>query len=200
MHALCAMELRSPQPFTFQDFNDFNATYVRVLSTTGSQKEHYRLELFCDHASLRQAHKRNASRAYIEGLAFAAGHEDRNARLKDYCKGLLLPGERKSIEPIAARLNPHNVQATRQSLHHLVAKAPWRDEALLDHVRQQVLPAMQKHGPVVAWIVGDTGFPKKGSHSVGVTRQYCGQVGKQENCRIAVSLSVATWDASLPIA
>jgi SRSO17 transposase len=120
--------------------------------------------------------------------------------LKDYCKGLLLPGERKSIEPMAARLNPHNVQATRQSLHHLVAKAPWSDQALLDHVRQQVLPAMQKHGPVVAWVVDDTGFPKKGQHSVGVTRQYCGQVGKQENCRIAVSLSVATWDASLPIA
>jgi SRSO17 transposase len=58
---------------------------------------------------------------------------------------------------------------------------------------------MLKHGPVVAWIVDDTGFPKKGRHSVGVTRQYCGQVGKQENCRIAVSLSVATWSSSLPI-
>src|ERR1700758_5766995 len=136
----------------------------------------------------------------MDGLATAAGHEDRHAPLKDYCKGLLLPGERKSIEPMAARLNPGNVQATRQSLHHLVAKAPWSDQALLDHVRQQVLPAMQKQGPVVAWIVDDTGFPKKGHHSVGVTRQYCGPVGKQENCRIAVSLSVATWDASLPIA
>src|SRR5919109_5100760 len=136
----------------------------------------------------------------MEGLAGAAGHEDRRAPLKDYCKGLLLPGDRKSIEPMAARLNPHNVQATRQSLHHLVANAPWSDPALLDHVRQEVLPTLQKHGPVVAWIVDDTGFPKKGSQSVGVTRQYCGQVGKQENCRIAVSLSVATWDASLPIA
>lgn len=138
--------------------------------------------------------------AYVDGLAIAAGHEDRHAPLKDYCKGLLLPGERKSIEPMAARLNPHNVQATRQSLHHLVSKAPWRDEAVLDEVRNQVLPAMQKPGPVVAWIVDDTGFPKKGQHSVGVTRQYCGQVGKQENCRVAVSLSVATWDSSLPIA
>jgi SRSO17 transposase len=138
--------------------------------------------------------------AYIEGLATAAGHQDRHAPLKDYCKGLLLPGERKSIEPMAARLNPSNVQATRQSLHHLVAKAPWSDQSLLDHVREQVLPAMQKQGEVVAWIVEDTGFAKKGKHSVGVTRQYCGQVGKQENCRVAVSLSVATWNSSLPIA
>jgi SRSO17 transposase len=138
--------------------------------------------------------------AYIEGLATAAGHEDRHAPVKDYCKGLLLPGERKSIEPMAARLHPRNVQATRQSLHHLVANAPWSDQSLLDHVREQVLPTMRKHGEVVAWIVDDTGFPKKGKHSVGVTRQYCGQVGKQENCRVAVSLSIATWNSSLPIA
>src|SRR4029450_7618285 len=138
--------------------------------------------------------------AYIEGLANAAGHEDRHAPLKSYCKGLLLPGERKSIEPMAALLDSENVQAMRQSLHHLVAKAPWSDEVLLEQVRNQVLPAMQKQGPVVAWIVDDTGFPKKGRHSVGVTRQYCGQVGKQENCRVAVSLSVSTWSSSLPIA
>jgi SRSO17 transposase len=120
--------------------------------------------------------------------------------LKSYCKGLLLPGERKSIEPMAARLESENVQPMRQSLHHLVAKAPWSDEVVLEQVRNCVLPAMQKHGPVVAWIVDDTGFPKKGKHSVGVTRQYCGQVGKQENCRVAVSLSVATWSSSLPVA
>jgi SRSO17 transposase len=138
--------------------------------------------------------------AYIEGLAIAAGHVDRHAPLKSYCKGLLLPGERKSIEPIAARLSPGNVQAMRQCLHHLVAKAPWSDEALLTQVHKQVLPSMQKQGPVVAWTVDDTGFPKKGKHSVGVTRQYCGQVGKQENCRVAVSLSVTTWNASLPLA
>jgi SRSO17 transposase len=135
----------------------------------------------------------------MDGLAIAAGHEDRHAPLKNYCRGLLLPGERKSIEPMAARLEPGSVQAMRQSLHHLVAKAPWSDETLLEHVRKQVLPAMRKQGPVVAWIVDDTGFPKKGRHSVGVARQYCGQVGKQDNCRVAVSLSVATWNASLPV-
>jgi SRSO17 transposase len=136
----------------------------------------------------------------MEGLAMAAGHQDRHAPLKSYCKGLLLPGERKSIEPMAARLDAGAVQPMRQSLHHLVAKAPWSDEALLTQVREHVLPALQKHGPAVAWIVDDTGFPKKGKHSVGVAHQYCGQLGKQENCRVAVSLSVATWSSSLPIA
>lgn len=138
--------------------------------------------------------------AYIEGLAKAAGHADRAVPLKNYCTGLLLPGERKSVEPMAARLAPENVQRMHQSLHHLVADAPWSDEALLEQVRSYVLPAMRKQGPIVCWIVDDTGFPKKGSHSVGVARQYCGQVGKQENCRVAVSLSVATWTCSLPIA
>ena len=140
--------------------------------------------------------------AYIEGLATAAGHEDRHTPLKNYCKGLLLPGERKSIEPMAARLDPDpkSTQRTRQSLHHLVAKAPWSDAVMLEEVRKHVLPSMKKQGRVVAWIADDTGFPKKGKHSVGVSRQYCGQVGKQENCRVAVSLSVATWDSSLPVA
>jgi len=84
------------------------------------------------------------------------------------------------------------VRRTHQCLHHFVAHAPWGDEALLAQVCSYALPAMTKHGPVVAWIVDDTGFVKKGTHSVGVARQYCGQVGKQENCRVAVSLSVAT--------
>jgi SRSO17 transposase len=138
--------------------------------------------------------------AYTDGLAKAAGHADRHAPLKAYCAGLLLPGERKSVEPMAARLAPENVQRTHQSLHHLVADAPWSDEAVLGSVREHVLAAMKQNGPVAAWIVDDTGFLKKGTHSVGVARQYCGPVGKQDNCRVAVSLSVATHHASLPIA
>src|SRR5688572_15360196 len=136
----------------------------------------------------------------MEGLAQAAGHADRAVPWKNYCTGLLLSGERKSVEPMAARLAPNNVARMHQSLHHVVADAPWGDEVMLRQVRDAVLPAMQKQGPVVAWIVDDTGFPKKGTHSVGVARQYCGQVGKQDNCRVAVSLSVATWSSSLPIA
>ena len=101
---------------------------------------------------------------------------------------------------MAARLAPDRVQAAHQSLHHVVAKAEWDDAALLRAVREQVLPAIERHGPVRYWIVDDTGFPKQGKHSVGVARQYCGELGKQDNCQVAVSLSVANDQASLPIA
>jgi hypothetical protein len=99
--------------------------------------------------------------AYLHSRVQAAGNQDREAPLKSYCTGLLLPGERKSVEPMAARL----CQA-----------------------------------PIEAWVVDDTGLVKKETHSVGVTRQYCRQVGKQENCRVLVSLSISTAAASLPIA
>jgi SRSO17 transposase len=138
--------------------------------------------------------------AYMNSLARAAEHADREEPLKAYCKGLLLPGERKSVEPMAARLAPDNVRQMHQSLHHIVADSPWSDESVLTRVRQSVLPAMEKNGEIEAWIVDDTGFPKKGTHSVGVVRQYCGQLGKQDNCRIAVSLSIATATSSLPVA
>jgi len=120
--------------------------------------------------------------------------------LKNYCLGLLLPGERKSVEPMAARLAPDNVRRMHQSLHHVVADATWSDRNLLSAVRQWVWPAMKSQGPMVALIVDDTGFPQKGRHSVGVARQYCGQVGKQDNCRVAVSPSVSTHHSSLPVA
>ena len=138
--------------------------------------------------------------AYVDALAEGLGHADRIAPMQAYCTGLLLPGERKSIEPMAARLEPDRVQAAHQSLHHLVAQAEWSDEILLASVREQVLPVIERHGAIRAWIVDDTGFPKKGSHSVGVARQYCGQLGKQDNCQVAVSLSLANDHASLPIA
>jgi SRSO17 transposase len=101
---------------------------------------------------------------------------------------------------MAARLAPDNVRRMHQSLHHLVADAPWDDGEMLAQVRREVLPTMQKHGPVVAWIIDDTSFPKQGKHSVGVARQYCGELGKSDNCQAAVSLSVSTWNSSLPIA
>src|SRR5436189_5480173 len=136
----------------------------------------------------------------MEQVVKAAGHADRSDPLKNYCMGVLLPGERKSVEPMAARLDRDNVQRMHQSLHHVVADSPWSDEAVLDRCLDFVLPAMLRHEPVVAWVVDDTGFPKKGRESVGVARQYCGQVGKQGNCRVAVSLSMTTEKASMPVA
>src|ERR1700674_267802 len=137
---------------------------------------------------------------YLDRLTQVAGHADRIVPMQNYTKGLFLPIERKSVEPMAARLAPANVRQMHQSLHHIVAVAAWSDAALLREVRRQVLPAMTRKHPLGAWIVDDTGFPKKGKHSVGVTRQYCGQLGKQENCRVAVSVSVATEQASVPVA
>src|SRR5436309_2657618 len=137
---------------------------------------------------------------YVERLGDVLGHADRRAPLRAYCTGLLLPGERKSVEPMAARLDPARVGAAHQSLHHFVAKAAWDDAALLAAVRAYVLPALLERGPVRAWLVDDTGLPKKGRLSVGVARQYCGQLGKRDNCQVAVTLSVATEHASLPIA
>src|SRR5689334_672883 len=137
---------------------------------------------------------------YVERLGDTLGHADRRAPLRVYATGLLLPGERKSVEPMAARVDPARVGAAHQSLHHFVAKAAWDDAALLTAVRGYVLPAMLERGPIRAWIVDDTGLPKKGKLSVGVARQYCGQVGKRENCQVAVTLSVANEAASLPVA
>src|SRR5436305_11139418 len=137
---------------------------------------------------------------YVERLGETLGHAARRGPLRAYATGLLLPGERKSVEPMAARVDPARVGAAHQSLHHFVAEAAWDDAALLEAVRAYALPAMLERGPVRAWIVDDTGLPKKGRLSVGVARQYCGQLGKRDNCQVAVTLSVAHEAASLPIA
>src|ERR1700752_2380510 len=138
--------------------------------------------------------------AYVEALGAVLGHADRQQPMHDYCLGLLMPIERKSVEPMAAVTAPAHVAAKHQSLLHFVGNAPWSDAAMLDKVRELVLPVIERSGPIEAWIIDDTGFPKKGRHSVGVTRQYCGQLGQQDNCQVAVTLSLANHDASLPIA
>jgi SRSO17 transposase len=138
--------------------------------------------------------------AYAADLASVLGHADRVRPFEDYCIGLLSAEGRKSVEPLAAVTAPERTAAQHQSLLHLVAQAPWSDQAVLSRVREHVLPSITREEPVQAWIIDDTGFPKKGSHSVGVARQYCGQLGKQDNCQVAVSLSVATHQGSLPVA
>jgi SRSO17 transposase len=137
---------------------------------------------------------------YVEGLASVIGHADRVGPLRDYCTGLMLPGERKSVEPMAAKTAPARMAAQHQSLLHFVGEAPWSDQKVLAKVREMVLPAIERHGPIEAWIIDDTAFPKQGKHSVGVHHQYCGQLGKQANCQVAVSLSIANHFASLPVA
>src|SRR3954468_24370755 len=137
---------------------------------------------------------------YVERLGDVLGHADRRGPLRAYCTGLLLPGERKSVEPMAARVDPARVGAAHQSLHHFVAKAAWDDAALLRAVRDYALPAIEEHGPIRAWLVDDTGLPKKGRLSAGVARQYCGQLAKRDNCQVAVTLSVANEAARLPVA
>jgi SRSO17 transposase len=151
-----------------------------------------------DRLSLEESEARFA--AFVESLSEAIGHRDRTGPLRDYCAGLLAGCERKSVEPLAAITAPARVSAQHQSLLHFVGKAPWSDEAILGMVRKLTLPLLEKHGQVEAWILDDTGFPKKGKHSVGVARQYCGQLGKQDNCQTAVSLSVANRHGSVPIA
>jgi SRSO17 transposase len=151
-----------------------------------------------DRLALEESESRFA--AFIGSLNEVIGHRDRTGPFRDYCAGLLAGCERKSVEPLAAITAPSRVSAQHQSLLHFVGKACWSDEAVLGKVRELALPVLEKHGPIEAWIIDDTGFPKKGKHSVGVARQYCGQLGKQDNCQIAVSLSVANHHASLPIA
>src|SRR6266496_3542635 len=138
--------------------------------------------------------------AYVDQLTSALGHQDRHGPLRAYVTGLCLPGDRKSIEPMAARVDPRHVRARHQSMHHFIADAPWDAAAVLRVAREWALAPMVQHGPVAAWIVDDTGFPKKGQHSVGVARQYCGVLGKQENCQVAVSVTLANEAVSVPAA
>jgi SRSO17 transposase len=137
---------------------------------------------------------------YVDELVGVIGHRGRAQPLRDYCTGLMLPCERKSVEPIAAVTAPARVAAQHQSLLHFIGEGGWSDERVLAKVRELVLPRIECHGPIEAWIIDDTSFPKQGRHSVGVARQYCGQLGKEDNCQVAVSLSLANSHASVPVA
>jgi SRSO17 transposase len=135
---------------------------------------------------------------YVKEIAATVGHADRHKPLEAYLTGLLLPGDRKSVEPMAALIDPRHVGARHQSMHHFVAKADWDDAVMLRVARNNVLDAMERHGAVAGWIIDDTGIPKKGRHSVGVARQYCGVFGKQDNCQVAVSVTLANEAVSVP--
>ena len=135
---------------------------------------------------------------YLNHLCEGLGHVSRHQPLINYCSGLMLTLERKSVEPMAAAVDPHNVRSQHQSLHHFVADSNWSDRTVLDKCWSWVESRMNTE-QTRYWIVDDTGIPKKGKHSVGVSHQYCGQLGKKANCQVAVSLSIANGKASLPI-
>jgi SRSO17 transposase len=138
--------------------------------------------------------------AFMAEVASVIGHADRKAPMRDYCAGLLAAEGRKSVEPLAAVTAPAGVSAQHQKLLHLVANAPWSDKRVLAKTREMTAPAIGRHGPIEVWIIDDTAFPKHGPHSVGAHHQYCGQLGKQAVCQVAVTLSIANHHASLPIA
>ena len=137
---------------------------------------------------------------YVESLAGVIGHADRVVPLRHYCVGLLAAEGRKSVEPLAAVTAPGGLAAQHQKLLHFVANSAWSDGRVLAKVREIAVPAIERDGPIEAWIIDDTAFPKQGRHSVGVQHQYCGQLGKQANCQVVVTLSIANHYASLPIA
>src|SRR5246500_2427752 len=138
--------------------------------------------------------------AYVGELTKVVGHVDRAGPLRDYCSGLLATEGRHSVEPMAAVTAPARVSAQHQKLLHFVANSEWSDEHMLAKVRDLVTPSLTRYGPIEVWIIDDTSFPKKGRHSVGVHHQYCGQLGKQANCQVVVTLSIANHHGSLPIA
>jgi SRSO17 transposase len=138
--------------------------------------------------------------AYVNEVAQVIGHADRERPFRDYCAGLLATEGRRSVEPMAAVTEPGHASPQHQRLLHIVADSSWSDDRVLAKVRELVAPSMTQRGPIEVWIIDDTSFPKQGQHSVGVQRQYCGQLGKQANCQVAVTLSIANHHASLPIA
>jgi SRSO17 transposase len=138
--------------------------------------------------------------AYVGELASVIGHADRVVPLRDYCTGLLATEGRRSVEPMAAMTSPSEASVQHQRLLHFVNQGEWSDAPVLAKVRALVVPTIARREPIKAWIIDDTSYPKQGRHSVGVHHQYCGQLGKQANCQVAVTLSIANHHASLPVA
>jgi hypothetical protein len=138
--------------------------------------------------------------AYLDRLVPVLRQPVRGRMARAYCLGLLAAPGRKSVEPLAGLHGAGHGSGLYQSLHHFVADARWDDAALLAAVAREVLPAIERHGPIQAWIVDDTALAKKGRHSVGVAQQYSGRLGTTTNCQVAVSLSLANAAASLPVA
>lgn len=138
--------------------------------------------------------------AFLDGLGTHLRDKRQRASFAMYAMGLLSEGERKSMEPMAARAAgaPERTHAMHERLIHFLADSPWSDIAVRDHAARHAVEAMQTQSPIQSWIVDDTGFLKQGKHSPGVQRQYTGSAGKTANCQIGVSLVLATEHAHVP--
>ena len=129
---------------------------------------------------------------FLTDLVEPIGRSERRHWAAVYVRGLLLDGERKSIEPLAARLPDGNVQALQQ----FIGQSPWGWDAVWERLGKRMTAELE---PESAWVVDDTGFPKQGSHSVGVSRQYSGTLGKTGNCQIAVSVHHVGEEGNAPL-
>lgn len=130
-------------------------------------------------------------KAFMVPLTAPLGRSERRVAAAHYVQGLLMPGQRKSIEPIAARLGVDS-----QRLQQFMADSPWEESQLWRVIRREIVPHFE---PIEAWIVDETGWLKQGKHSVGVAHQYCGAVGKQANCQVSVELVVSDGFVAAPI-
>jgi SRSO17 transposase len=128
---------------------------------------------------------------FLSPLVAGLGRSERRVAATRYLEGLLMPGQRKSIIPMAERLGVDS-----QSLQQFVTDSPWSEEGLWQTIRKEVIPHVE---PLEAWVVDETGWVKQGSHSVGVSHQYCGAVGKQANCQVSVEVVVSDGWIAAPV-
>ncbi len=138
---------------------------------------------------------------YFGEVGQVLGDDRRRASFAMYAMGLFGEGDRKSVEPIAARAcgDPEDTERAHDRLLHFMTDSQWSDRGVRQKASAHALAAMAARDPVQAWIIDDTGMMKQGSHSVGVQRQYTGTVGKVANCQVAVSLSLATRTEHVPV-
>src|SRR5438309_10033081 len=128
---------------------------------------------------------------FIETLVADLGRSERRESAARYVQGLLMPGQRKSIEPMAERL-----RVDSQKLQQFISGSPWLDRQVWQSIRREVIPVVE---PLQAWVVDETGWLKQGKDSVGVSHQYCGAVGKQARCQIAVERVVSDGEVAAPV-
>ncbi|MEQ8349120.1 MAG: IS701 family transposase [Sneathiellaceae bacterium] len=136
---------------------------------------------------------------YVGRLAAVIGHVDRVAPLRAYCRGLLLKDVRKSVESIACSVAGEDVGAMHQSLHHFISSSNWSDRKVLDVARDVALQTLAERNRPMSWVICDSGFVKKGEHTVGVAQKFCQRIGRRANCQSAVFLFMSTGDVTLPI-